>query len=181
MLFRSTGGQNLAAFVNRMTRPGENVQGVSYRYLPASEQAAQLAYQALWATVFLTFLAKLVLLRIRGVPVSAFELSMIFLAGLLLSPITFTTHLVSLLFVYHTFLSIRLASLSPPARVAAALLFVAMAVTGLSGRDLAGSTVYLAVGGYSAYVWTMLLLFVTAVVLAGREAPSLRTVAAPAT
>jgi len=96
---------------------------------------------------------------------------MLFLAGLLLSPITFTTHLVSLLFVYYTFLSIRLVSPSPPVRFAAALLFVAMALTGLSGRDLAGSTVYEAVGGYSVYVWTMLLLFLAAVVLAGREAP----------
>ena len=119
--------------------------------------------------MLLIFLGRLVLLRIRGVPVSAFELGMTFLAGLLLSPITFTTHLVSLLFVYHTFLSIPLASLSRRARVVAALLFVAMAVTGLSGRDLAGSTVYLAVAGYSIYAWTMLMLFVTAVVLAGRE------------
>ena len=122
--------------------------------------------------MFLVVLAKLVLLRLRGAPVSALELAMIFLAGLLLSPITFTTHLVSLLFVYYAFLSIRLVSPSPPVRVAAALLVVAMAVTGLSGRDLAGSTVYEGVGGYSVYVWTMLLLFFAAVVLAGREAPS---------
>jgi alpha-1,2-mannosyltransferase len=174
-----TGGQNLAAFVNRMTQPKGSAQGVSYGYLPASEQTAQLAYQALWATVLLIVLTKLVVLRLRGVPVSAFELAMIFLASLLLSPITFTTHLVSLLFVYYTFLSIRLVSPSPPVRVAAALLFLAMAVTGLSGRDLAGSTVYEAIGGYSVYVWTMLLLFLAAVVLAGRH-PSrmeIRTVA----
>ena len=174
-----TGGQNLAAFVNRMTRPKGSAQGVSYGYLPASEQTAQLAYQALWATVLLIVLTKLVVLRLRGVPASAFELAMIFLAGLLLSPITFTTHLVSLLFVYYTFLSIRLVSPSPPVRVAAALLFLAMAVTGLSGRDLAGSAVYEAIGGYSVYVWTMLLLFLAAVVLAGRH-PSrveIRTVA----
>jgi hypothetical protein len=169
-----TGGQNLAAFVNRMTQPSVSAQGVTYGYLPASERTAQLAYQALWATVSLIVLTKLVLLRIRGAPVSALELAMVFLASLLLSPITFTTHLVSLLFVYHAFLSIRLVSPSPPVRVVAALLFVAMAVTGLSGRDLAGSTVYLAVGGYSVYVWTMLLLFLTAVVLAGREAPGPR-------
>jgi alpha-1,2-mannosyltransferase len=174
-----TGGQNLAAFVNRMTQPKGSAQGVSYGYLPASEQTAQLAYQALWATVLLIVLTKLVVLRLRGMPVSAFELAMIFLASLLLSPITFTTHLVSLLFVYYTFLSIRLVSPSPPVRVAAALLFLAMAVTGLSGRDLAGSTVYEAIGGYSVYVWTMLLLFLAAVVLAGRH-PSrveIRTVA----
>jgi alpha-1,2-mannosyltransferase len=164
-----TGGQNLAAFVNRMTQPKGSAPGASYGYLPASEQTAQLAYQALWATVLLIVLTKLGVLRLRGVPVSALELAMIFLAGLLLSPITFTTHLVSLLFVYYAFLSIRLVSPSAPVRLAAALLFVAMAATGLSGRDLAGSTVYEAIGGYSVYVWTMLLLFLAAVVLAGRH------------
>ena len=71
--------------------------------------------------------------------------------------------------VYHTFLSIRPSSLSSLGRVGAAVLFVAMAATGLSGRDLAGSAVYLAFGGYSVYVWTMLLLFLGAVALAGRE------------
>src|SRR5205823_11350212 len=100
---------------------------------------------------------------------SAFELSLVFLAALLLSPITFLAHLVSLLFVYYTFLSVRWDRLSTTGRVLGAVLFVAMAVTGLSGRDLAGSTVHEAVGGYSVFVWTMLLTFVTAVVLAGRE------------
>ena len=162
-------GQNLAGFVNRMTRPAQSARGVSYRFLSMSEETAQLTYHVLWVAVFLTFLAKLLLLRNRGAPVSAFELSLTFLAGMLLSPITFTTHLVSLLVVYHTFLSIRPSSLSSLGRVGAAVLFVAMAATGLSGRDLAGSTVYLAFGGYSVYVWTMLLLFVGAVALAGRE------------
>jgi hypothetical protein len=44
-----------------------------------------------------------------------------------------------------------------------------MAVIGLSGRDLAGSVVYEGVGGYSLYVWTMLLLFATAVLAAPPE------------
>jgi alpha-1,2-mannosyltransferase len=164
-----TAGQNLAGLVNRMTQPSASDRGATYGYLPASDQTAQLAYKVLWATVFLIMITKLVLLRRRGAPVSALELAMIFLAALLLSPITFLGHLVSLLFVYHAFLSIRLVSPAPPVRVAAALLVVAMAVTGLSGRDLAGRTVYLAIGGYSVYAWTMLLLFLAAVVLAGRE------------
>ena len=104
-----------------MTQPKGSAQGVTYGYLPASERTAQLAYQVLWATVFLSVLTKLVLLRLRGVPVSAF-----------------TTDLVSLLFVYHAW---------------------------------AGSTVYEGVGGYSVYVWTMLLMCFAAIVLARRKAP----------
>jgi alpha-1,2-mannosyltransferase len=158
-----TAGQNVAALVSRMMRAG------AYTYLPVSEHVAQRTYQTLWVVVLLVFLLKLVLLRRRGAPPSALEFSLAFLAALLLSPITFTTHLVSLLFVYATFLSVPRATLSPVARVVAALLLAAMAVTGLSGRDLAGDTVYLSVAGYSIYAWTMLALFAAAVVLAGRD------------
>ena len=156
-------GQNLAALVSRMMRPGV------YRYLPQSEAVAQQVYHALWGGVLLVFLSKLLLLARRRAPASAFEFSLAFLAALLLSPITFTTHLVSLLFVYATFLSIRRATLTLPGKVAWAVAVIAMAVTGLCGRDLAGDTAYLSVAGYSIYAWTMLGLFATAVVLAGRE------------
>jgi Glycosyltransferase family 87 len=168
-LSQYTADQNLAAFVNRMTLQQADAEHVSYRYLPTSERTAQLTYRVLWAAVLLIFLAKLTLLRIRRAPLSAFELSLVFLAALLLSPITFLAHLVSLLFVYYTFLSVRRDRLSTTGRVLGAVLFVAMAVTGLSGRDLAGNTVHEAVGGYSVFVWTMLLMFATAVVVAGRE------------
>jgi glycosyl transferase family 87 len=162
-----TGGQNIAGLVNRMTLPVNNPQQASYRWLPLSEPDAQLAYRILWAAVMLVFLAQLVRLRRRRAGVSALELAMVFLAGLLLSPITFTTHLVSLLFVFLAFLSVRPASLSPAMRPVAVLLCLAMAVIGLSGRDLAGDTAYEAVGGYSLYAWTMLALFATAVLAVG--------------
>ena len=61
--------------------------------------------------------------------VSAFELSLVFLTALLLSPITFTTHMVSLLFVYATFLSVPRTGLTFPAQAALALAVVAMAIT----------------------------------------------------
>lgn len=166
-----TAGHNVAALVSRMTRPAENAERVSYAYLPAGEMTAQLAYYALWATVLLIFLVKLVFLRIQRASVSAFELSMIFLAGLLLSPITFTTHLVGLLFVFCTFLSVQLTAMPRAVYPLAATLFAMMVVTGLSGRDLVGSSAYLYVRGYSIFAWTMLLLFMTAAFLAGRDLP----------
>ncbi len=160
-----TGGQNLAAFVNRMMRPAENPRGVSYRYVSVSEQAAQQTYHALWLIVMLLFLCQLLILRVQQKRLSAFEISSVFLAGLLLSPITFTTHLVSLLFVYTTFLSVRVSALSPAGRVVAVILGIGMLVTGLSGRDLVGATIYYGVKGYSLMTWTMLLLFVAALAL----------------
>jgi hypothetical protein len=44
-----------------------------------------------------------------------------------------------------------------------------MAASGLSGRDLAGDTVYQDVAGYSIFAWTMLLMLGVTVMLAGRE------------
>ncbi len=111
----------------------------------------------------------LVILRRRHVPVSAFELSVVFLACLLLSPVTFTANLVFLLFVFCAFLSVRFADLSFPDRVAAVVLGIAMAATGLSGKDLVGRTVNLYIKEYGTFVLTMLLLFVAGIILAERE------------
>ncbi|MGH7498920.1 MAG: glycosyltransferase family 87 protein [Gemmatimonadales bacterium] len=171
-----TAGQNIAALVSRMTRPAEGAEQVSFQYLPAGEHTAQLAYGVLWVTVLLVFLARLVLLRLRAAPVSAFELAMAFLTALLLSPITFTTHLVPLLFVFTTALSVRPATLSAPGRVMAVVICLGMGASGLSGRDLAGDTVYRDVAGYSIVAWTMLLLLVMMVALAGpaRESSTAR-------
>jgi hypothetical protein len=99
-----------------------------------------------------------VLLRVRRAPLNADELAMIFATSLLLSPITFTTHLVPLLFVFATALSAWPVARGP-ARVVALAIGVGMAVCGLSGRDLVGGTMYLAVGGYSVCGWTILALF----------------------
>jgi alpha-1,2-mannosyltransferase len=153
-----TRGHNIASFVNRTMSD-----------TAVSERTAQLIYRAAWAAVALVFLAKLVQLRLRGAPPSSFELSMTFLACLLLSPITFTANLVFLLFVFCAFLSVRVATISTGGRLLAGLLLVAMAMTGLSGKDLVGRTANLFVRDHGIFVLTMLLLFVASVALAGRE------------
>jgi glycosyl transferase family 87 len=164
-----TADQNLAALVSRMSRPVENAEHLTYMYLPLPQDTAQLIYRALWVTVLLLFLTKLAALRIRGSPVSALELSMVFLASLLLSPITFTAHLVPLLFVFYAFLSYPPRTISRGEYLVAAVLLTGMVITGLSGRDLVGDTAFLSIRGYSLMAWTMLLLFLAALVLAGRE------------
>jgi len=164
-----TADQNLAALVSRMSRPVQNAEHLTYMYLPLPQDTAQLIYRALWVTVLLLFLTKLAALRIRGSPVSALELSMVFLASLLLSPITFTAHLVALLFVFYAFLSYPPRTISRGEYLPAAVLLTGMAITGLSGRDLVGDTAFLSIRGYSLMAWTMLLLFLAALALAGRE------------
>jgi hypothetical protein len=174
-----TAGQNLGALVNRLTLPVQEPGHASYLHLPVSAQTAQLAYQGLWLAVLLLFLTKLVHLRVRRAPLTAFELSLIFLTSLLLSPITFTTHLVSLLFVFYAFLAVRLGGLSPREIAVAVVLCLAVTVTGLSGRDLVGRAVYWFVRDHSIYPWTLLLLFLTALVLAGREPRAAASAPAP--
>jgi glycosyl transferase family 87 len=164
-----TRGHNIASFVNRMMLPEQSTTGGLRGNPAASERTAQLIYRVGWAAVALGFLAKLVQLRLRGAPPSSFELSMTFLACLLLSPITFTANLVFLLFVFCAFLSVPVATIPIGGRLLAGVLLVAMMLTGLSGKDLVGRTANLFVRDHGIFVLTMLLLFVASVALAGRE------------
>jgi alpha-1,2-mannosyltransferase len=163
-----TAGQNLAALVSRMTVAPEGTGGVSYRWAPATERTAQLVYRGLWGAVLLVFLGRLVWLRLRQAPLNAAEPAMVFAAGLLLSPITFTTHLVPLLYIFAAALVVPPWRLGPAARVLAALVGAGMLVCGMSGRDLVGGEVYEAVGGYSICAWILLALFVVTLVRSGR-------------
>ena len=164
-------GQNLAALVSRMTREPSTAERTSYRYVTADEPTAQLLYRGSWLALLALFLVTIAALRIRRAPATAYELALVFLAALLLSPITFTTHLVPLLFVFAVALSVRWEALRGPAKIAAAVIGAGIAASGLSGRDLAGDTAYDAVAGYSVHAWTMLLLFVAMAILAVRRSP----------
>jgi len=166
--------QNLGAMVYRMMRPAETPEHLQYGYLPASEQVAALTYKAGTAVLLLAFLVNLGLLRVRGTAPSAFELSTVFLISHLSSPITWRAHLVTLLFVFYTFLALRPARLPPGKRTALAGLWALIAVSGVDGRDVVGRDAYYYIAGYSVVVWTMLLLFVASVVLTQREAARVR-------
>ena len=166
-------GQNVAGLVSRMTRPGQDADHGSFQYLPTSERSAQRAYAALWTITLLVFLAKLVTLRFRGSAISAYELAMVFLVALLLSPITFTTHLVPLLFIFAVLLSVRLKAIHGSVWLVVGVLALGMILCGLSGRDLAGDTMYQDVGGYSVCAWTMLIAFATMAIVAGDDRSSI--------
>ena len=163
-----TAGQNVAALVSRMTVAPEGSGGVSYRWAPTSNRAAELLYRGLWCAVLLLFLGRLVWLRLRGAPLTAAEPAMVFATALLLSPITFTTHLVPLLYIFAAVLGVPRGRLGLAAQGLAALIGAGMLVCGVSGRDVVGGTLYLAVGGYSICAWTLLALFGVTLVESGR-------------
>jgi len=143
--------QNLAASVYRLTRAPTEPTERDYQVFPASEQAAHAAYRAAAILVVVGFLGTLVWLRARGVPLTVWELNAAFLVGHLLSAMTWKAHLVTLVFVYYAFLSLRPRGLTW-------VILALMAIIGLTGRDLVGDTLHHAIGGYSLIVWLMLLM-----------------------
>jgi len=166
--------QNLGAMIYRMMRPAETPEQLAYAYLPTSERVAALTYKVATALLLLLFLANLGLLRARGATLSAFELSGVFLISHLLSPITERAHLVTLLFVFHTFLAVRLTALPPALRGALVGLWLFMAVSAADGRDVVGRVAYYEIAGYSVVVWTMVLLLLVSMVLTQRVAAAPR-------
>ena len=153
--------QNLAAAVYRLMRPSAPTEPTErdYRVFTASEQTARTIYGAGAVLVVAGFLGALVWLRVNAAPLTVFELSAAFLAGHLLSAMTWKAHLVTLLFVFYAFLALAPRALRPGERVFAGVAAGLMAVSGLVGRDIFGDTVHHWVGGYSVIVWTILLLF----------------------
>jgi hypothetical protein len=152
--------QNLAAMVYRAVVPRVWGQGETYNYvyLPSLETAAPLIYRMLALVILAAFLAHLVILRIRHRPISALEISSVFLASHLLSGLTWKAHLVTLLFVFYAFFLLDPREMGRGGRVALGLAWIGIVAIGL-GRDLMGDRLHHYVGGYSVIVWVMLLLF----------------------
>lgn len=162
--------QNLGAAVYRLTRPPEKPTDGDYRLITVSEPAARAVYSVAAVLVLVAFGLNLVALRIRDAPVTVFELSTPLLVGHLLSGLTWKSHLVTLLFVFYAFLSLRLPELPGGLRRFVVGAIALMVVSGGTGRDLVGNTLHHYIGGYSLIVWTMLVLLVGAIALSSLRA-----------
>jgi glycosyl transferase family 87 len=158
--------QNLAAMVYRAVVPRTWGQGETYNYvyLPSLENAAPLIYRVLALLVLAVFLAHLVRLRVGHRPLSALEISGVFLVSHLLSGITWKAHLVTLMFVYYAFFLLDPRELDRGGRLALGLAWTGIVAIGI-GRDLMGDRLHHYVGGYSVIVWVMLLLFALSISL----------------
>lgn len=162
--------QNLASMIYRATIPmsSGDVPGYNYTYLPTLEASAPLIYRVLAVTILVACLVNLVVLRTRGRPIGALEISNVFLASHLLSGITWKAHLVTVLFVAYAFFSMDWKRLSRVDQVVLALGWAGIAVIGL-GRDVIGSRLHHYAGGYSIIVWVMLLLFASGTIWSQRS------------
>ena len=157
--------QNLAASVYRFTRLPTEPTERDYRVVTTTEETARLAYQIAALVVFAAFAGTLLWLRAREAPLSVFELSAAFLVGHLLSAMTWKAHLVTLLFVYYAFLSLK-------PRGFTWVILALMAITGLTGRDLVGDWVHHAMGGYSMIVWMMVFMLGASLWLSRKTSPA---------
>jgi hypothetical protein len=152
--------QNLAALVYRALIPGSSgdTPPYDYAYLVSLQTWAPLLYRLLAVAVLGVFLFHLVRLRVTAQPVSALEIASVFLAGHLLSGITWKAHLVTLLFVFYAFFTLDRKCMSGRARGFLALAWAGIVAIGL-GRDVIGKRLHHYLAGYSIFVWVMLLLF----------------------
>ena len=152
--------QNLAAMVYRALVPGSSgdTPPYDYAYLASMEIWAPVVYRVLAGGILAVFLLHLIRLRTAAKPIGALEIASVFLASHLLSGITWKAHLVTLLFVFYAFFSLRRERMSRALRVPLLVAWGGIALVGL-GRDVVGARVHHYLAGYSVFVWVMLLLF----------------------
>jgi hypothetical protein len=173
--------QTIGAMVYRAVSVPRPSQPYDYQFLASLEPAAPVLYRALALLILGVFLLHLVRLARARQPFTSFEIASVFLVGHLLSGITWKAHLVTLLFVFYTVLALDYRALRPSTRLGLAAAWVGMAAIGLTGRDLAGETIHHYVGGYSLFVWVMLLLLTLCIALSSTTwaAPRISPAAGP--
>jgi alpha-1,2-mannosyltransferase len=162
--------QDLNGAVYRLLRPSADPTDRDYRLLPASEATARTVYRLGAGLLLAGFFGLLIWLRLRGAPVTMFELASVFLIGHLLSAMTWKSHLVTLLFVLYPFLALSFRELPRALRWSVYAVLALAAGVGLTGRDVVGDTLHHAIGGYSLIAWMMVALFVLSLALAVRFA-----------
>lgn len=158
--------QALSAAITRAVDANAGDGRGRWAWLPAEPPVARTVTIAAWVLLLGGFAGGVAYLRRRGRPWSLFEVSAALLLGHLLSGITWKAHLVSLVFVFYAFLSLPLHRWPPVPRACLGGLCVIILASGLTGRDLTGDDLQLALFGYSGWTWLLLLLFGASMALA---------------
>ena len=152
--------QNLIAANFRLGRPSHESESLNYRLFNLSEQEVRTIYRVSFMTLLILFLTNLIFLRIKNKPINAFELSSVFLIGHLLSGITWKAHLITFIFIFMTFFSVDYKALKHFPKAVMYFISFLIALIGVTGRDVIGSTLHYYSGGYSIIVWMMVMLFI---------------------
>jgi len=155
--------QNLAAALYRMALPIDNSENLNYQIASLSEKTVEEFYKIISVLILILFIGNIVFLRIKRADITAFEISSIFLVGHLLSGITWKAHLVTFIFIFMTFFSVDYKALKNFPKAVMYFIAFLIALVGLTGRDVIGSTLHYYSGGYSIIVWMMVMLFMCSI------------------
>jgi glycosyl transferase family 87 len=110
-------------------------------------------------TLFLSFVSCIAYLRFTKKTISFLEISLILLATHLLSGITWDYHLVSLIFVYTTFIILRKEMKTPISKIFFWFIIIIMTVNSIAGTDTIGEKTFRYFQGYGVITWMMLILY----------------------
>jgi hypothetical protein len=154
---------NLGTAVLRLTYPSPNLLHAPFRIFPLQAETSVLIYKTVFSLTCTAFAAYLLFLRRKNFKISTLEISAVFLAWHLLSGITWKPHLVSLLFVFLSFLAIDRNNLTKSSRIVLHGVTGAIIICGMTGRDLIGSAAYDLINGFNILAWSMLLMFLCAI------------------
>ncbi len=161
---------NLATLAYSPFVPLDDPSGMGGAWLPGGPVAGAWPYRTAALAIVTTWVGMLFMLRRAHAEWNAFELAATFLAGLLLSGVTWTAHLISLLFVSAVLFSASPREQPQPLRI---LLWssIVLALVSSVGPDLLGATVFDTIRAYHvaplflvvSYVTTLLMAINTAV------------------
>ncbi len=150
--------QNFSSALYRLTQPSDNNENLNYQVLHLSENITRSLYKISVLLIFLLFFTFAFISRLKNYPITAFEITNVFLVSHLLSGITWKAHLVSFLFVYMSFFSIRKETLSQGKKRFLIFINSLLIVIGITSRGIVGKTLHYYLGGFSLITWTMVIL-----------------------
>lgn len=142
-----------------------DTSGMGGAWLPGGSVAGAWLYRTAALAVVTTWVGMLFMLRRAHAEWNAFELAATFLAGLLLSGVTWTAHLISLLFVSAVLFSASPREQPQPLRILLWSSIVLALVSGV-GPDLLGATVFDTIRAYRVVPLFLVVSYATTLLMA---------------
>jgi len=151
---------SLSSAIYKATQHSNEGDGYDYRIFDVSMNTTNLIYKISFIVLFGMTFFLVIRNRILKLGITAYELSVIFLAMLLLCGITWEYHLVTLLFVYMSLVTKPAKIKSRVATLIRMLLFLSAVALSIVGKDTVGDRYFHYFGGYNSLTILMLWLFI---------------------
>lgn len=150
---------SLSSAIYNISLPMNDILGFDFNIFHLTQAIAKKIYLYSFIFLFSFFVFAIGFVRLKKKPVSHLEISLILLAMHLLSGITWEYHLVSLLFVYSSFLMLSNKANSIFHKSIRYFILALIILNAIVGIDTVGTTFYHYFGGYGVLTWMMVILF----------------------